>query len=75
MEKSLTPIEWLEGYFNEFNCLSDRSLAVKKAFEKAKNDEKKLLKKAFCDGWNKSKTALFFNKREYYAEKYVTKNK
>jgi hypothetical protein len=35
--------------------------------------EKEQIKNAFCAGWDKSKTALMPNKKNYYSQEYLNK--
>ena len=49
MEKS--SIEWIEGYLKKFNHINE-SLALKKAFEKAKQMHKQEIIEAYYDGYN-----------------------
>jgi len=35
--------------------------------------EKEQLKNAFCAGWDKSKTSLMPNKKNYYSQEYLNK--
>ncbi len=60
-------IEWIEGYLKKFNYIEE-SLALRKAFEKAKEMHKQEIVDATLYGWRRSTEVNSIDPNEFYNE-------
>jgi hypothetical protein len=66
MEK-LTAVEWIEGYLKRFNFIEE-SLVLRKAFEQAKNMERKQILEARQNGLDNGFSDGSWDSNLYYNE-------
>ena len=65
----MTAVEWIEGYLKKFNHIQE-SLSLRKAFEKAKEMEKKQIMQAVYDSMGTNSDPNMGRAELYYNEKF-----
>ena len=75
--KKQSSIEWIEGYLKKFNHINE-SLALKKAFEKAKQMHKQEIIEAWENGYTHGASAndepSIYHGTQYYKNTYEKEN-